>query len=762
MQDEDTGDEPTRGTSRRRRAAQVLALLVLVPLLALTVAGAVLWVTTDVPSPESVRNPQVSVLRYSDGAVLARTGVEDRTSVPLEEVSLAARQAVLAAEDRGFYEQAGISPRAIVRAFVANVRSGEVEEGGSTITQQYARNAFLSQERTLSRKVREAVLAVKLDRSRSKDELLERYLNTVYFGRGAYGIQAAARTYFGKPAADLTASEGAVLASLLRSPTAYDPARHPERARERWRYVLRGMVEEGWLPTGVARQEYPQVRPLQAGNTLGGSDGYLVQQALEELEELGFPEDLVNVRGLRVDTTVDRDVQLDAVRAVERVTGPEPPEGVFRALVSVEPGTGRIRASYGGTDYVSRPFNAVTQGRAQAGSSFKPYVLAAALRDGMSLRTRFDGSSPQTFDGYEVKNFGRGSGAQYGRIDLVTATASSVNTVYVPLGMKVGPRQVARTARDLGIRSDMSEERTLPSISLGVTAVTPLEQAAAYATLAAGGVRAEPFIVERVVDRSGKVLYEAEPEGERVLEPGVAADVTHALRQVVERGSGRAAALSARPAAGKTGTTSGNTAAWFVGYTPRLATAVALFTDGSERALPPMAGVREVTGGSLPARIWSRYMEAALLGLPAKPFPEPVFGGGDPSPSPLPSPSAEPSREREERDRQRAPQPAEEPQQERRQSSPDRPREPSRSSPPPPSRRPRPSPEPEPTRPPPPTAVPEPTEPPPPTEEPEPTEPPPPTEEPEPTEPPPPTEEPSPVPEVDPSEPPASRTVTAG
>jgi membrane peptidoglycan carboxypeptidase len=250
--------------------------------------------------------------------------------------------------------------------------------------------------------------------------------------------------------------------------------------------------------------------------------------------------------------------------------------------------------------------------------------------------------------------------------------------------------------------ADMSKERRLPSISLGVTAVTPLEQATAYATLAAGGVRAEPFLVERVVDRSGKVLYEAEPQGERVRR-GVAADVTFALQQVVERGSGRAAGLSARPAAGKTGTTSGNTAAWLVGYTPRLATAVALFTDGSDSALPAMAGVREVTGGSLPARIWSRYTEAALLGLPVRPFPEPVFGGRDPSPSPVPSPSPAP-------ERGQGPQLS-----------------------------------PEPTEPAEPTAVPEPSRP-PGTGEPEPT--PAPTQEPEPTE----------VPEVDPTEPPATGT----
>ena len=633
----------------RRVAAGVGVLLT--PVMALFVGAAVLWSTTEVPPLESVRNPQASVLTYADGSTMARTGDENRTSIDLDQVSLAARHAVLAAEDRNFYDQRGVSPRAILRALWVNLRSGQIEQGGSTISQQYARNAFLTSERTLERKLREAVIALKLNRSTGKDELFERYLNTVYFGRGAYGIEAAARTYFGKPASEITTSEGAVLASLLRSPIAYDPARNPRQARERWHYVIRAMADELYLNGPAETQRYPEVRPPRKGNVLGGTKGYLVQGALEELAEIGFSEDDVNTRGLRVALTIDPRMQAEAIRAVEELAGAEPPPGVFRALVSVEPGTGRIRASYGGADYVSRPFNAVTQGSAQAGSSFKPYVLAAALREGISLRTRFNGSSPQTFGSYEVKNFGRGRGAQFGRIDLVTATANSVNTVYVPLGLQVGPPAVARTAADLGITADMSTQRTLPSISLGVTAVTPLEQATAYATLAAGGVRATPFLVERVTDRSGAVLYQASPRGKRVLDPGVAADVTFALQQVIEDGSGRAADLPSRAAAGKTGTTTGNTAAWFIGYTPRLATAVALYTDESNMALPPMGNAREVTGGSIPARIWGDYMRAALRDAPPRPFAAPVFvgePGGQPSPglprdqAPVPPPPPPP------------------------------------------------------------------------------------------------------------------------
>ncbi|MBW3648925.1 MAG: transglycosylase domain-containing protein, partial [Actinobacteria bacterium] len=585
-----------------RRVALGAGLALALPLLALLGVAGWFWANTDVPPPGSVQNPQASVIRFADGSELGRLSEQNRTSVPLNQVSLAARQAVLAAEDRGFYEGGGISTTGILRAFWTNLRSGEVRQGGSTITQQYARNAYLTSERTWTRKAREAVLAIKLDHSTTKLQILERYLNTVYFGRGAYGIEAAAQTFFAKPAAELTAGEGAVLASLLRSPSAYDPARNPELARERWRYTLDGMAGQGWLDGPVEAIEYPQVVPEQSGSTFGGPNGYLLQQALTELEALGYSEAEIRVAGLVVDTTFDPRAQAEAVRAVHEVTGPTAPAGVYRALVSVEPGTGRVKASYSGRDYLERPFDAVTQGSAQAGSSFKPYVLAAALAEGIALRTLFDGSSPQRFGDYEVKNYGDGDGQDFGQIDLVEATRSSVNTVYVPLGLQAGLGNVADTAAALGVTSDMSIERAGASLSLGVTAVTPLDQANAYATLAAGGVRATPYVVERITDGDGRVVHQTQPVTERVIDEAVAADVTFALQQVVQDGTGQAAGLPARPVAGKTGTTTGNTAAWFVGYTPRLATAVALYTDRSDTSLPAIAGVRSVTGGSLPAR----------------------------------------------------------------------------------------------------------------------------------------------------------------
>jgi membrane peptidoglycan carboxypeptidase len=624
-------------TPRRRARLRVLLLVLAVPLVLLGGLAAAVWLSTDVPLPGQVRNAEVTVVQYADGSELGRVGTE-RISVPLGQVSLPAQRAVLAAEERGFYSSPGISVRGMARALWVNVRGGEVSQGGSTITQQYVRNAYLSRERTLSRKLREVAVALKLSRSYDKHEVLGFYLDTVYFGRGAYGIEAAARTWFGKPAAELTASEGAVLASLLRSPRAYDPERSPEQARERWRYVLDGMAEQGWLDGPVEAQAYPAVLPRTAApDRLGGPGGYLVAQALDEVER-GVPQLRRERGGLIVRTTVEPQAQAAAVAAA-RTLGGDVPAGVYQALVSVQPGTGRIVAEYAGPDYVSRPFNSVTQGTAQAGSSFKPYVLAAALQRGVSLLSRWDGSSPQRFGDYRVRN---AAGASYGEVDLVEATAQSVNTVYVPLGKRAGLRAVADTAAAMGIRADMGRDDGTPALSLGITAVSPLDQAAAFATLAAGGLHAQPYLVEQVTDRNGDVLYTAAPVTRRAVPEDVAADVTHALTHVVSRGTGKAARVGGRPVAGKTGTTSQNTAAWFVGYTPQLATAVAVYSERRDVPLRGFAGVREVSGGTLPARAFSRFTAAALQGQPVERFPEPAFVGAVPAQTPSPGPTPSP------------------------------------------------------------------------------------------------------------------------
>ncbi|HVE74696.1 MAG TPA: transglycosylase domain-containing protein, partial [Mycobacteriales bacterium] len=342
------------------------------------VLGGVGYAVTDIPPPSAFATGQATRILYAGvGGEIGRLG-SNRISVPLESVPDGAQKAVLAAEDRGFYSSSGLSPKGITRALFANVRSGGVEQGGSTIEQQYAKNAFLTQDRTFQRKLREVFIAVKLSRTKSKDSILEDYLNTIYFGRGALGIEAAAQVYFGRSSKFLTTSQGAVLAASVRSPAAYDPSRHPERAKGRWDYVLDGMVKQGWLsPSERASMVYPKVLPPGSGskvNDLSGPKGHIITQVTEELARKGFPEDRLAAGGLVVQTSLRRPAQEAAVRAVESVVGKG--AKLKGALVSVKPGTGEVFAYYGGSTGVGFDYANQGAGR-QPGSSFKPYVLAA-------------------------------------------------------------------------------------------------------------------------------------------------------------------------------------------------------------------------------------------------------------------------------------------------------------------------------------------------------------------------------------------------
>jgi 1A family penicillin-binding protein len=599
--------------------------------LAVLALAGVVYAATDIPLPEDVVREQSAIVTYADGSELGRiTGAENRRDVPLGDVPEPVREAVLAAEDEGFYGHSGVSVSGIARAAFRNVRGGGSTQGGSTITQQYVKNAFLTRERTLTRKFKELVIAVKLDQKYDKDQILEFYLNTVYFGRGAYGIQAASREYFGKDAKALGVAEGALLATLIRSPESGDPARNPKLAQRRWDAVLDNMVEEKWLTSADrAKQQFPKVRERNAGaarERIAGQRGFIFEAIERELEAQGFDTAKLYT-GVRVKTTLERPAQQGAEKAVNEVLpAGEVPQDLRTALVAVEPGTGRIRAMYGGRDFVQRQFNYATQAtERQPGSSFKPYVLAAAIEDGISLRSRFDGRSPQTFGRgtYEVDNFGD---EDFGRIDLVEATAKSVNTVYVKLAEEVGVDAVIETAQAAGIPESAPLPKDL-SIALGSGGTSPLNQANAFATFAAEGTRATPFLVEEVEAAGGRVIYRAEQEkDEGAIAADVSADVTFAMTQVVERGTARRAQLPGRPSAGKTGTTQDNTDAWFVGYTPQVSAAVWMGFDDVKRKLDDVKG-RAVTGGSFPAEIWQRFMVAAHEGKPVKQFPEPEFVG---------------------------------------------------------------------------------------------------------------------------------------
>jgi len=623
----------------------------------------VLYATTSVP--DVLPDEQSVLVLHNDGSELGRIqGEENRTDVPLESLPEHVRQAVLAAEDEGFYGHSGVSPTGIFRALFRNVKGGGVSQGGSTITQQFAKTKFkLSRERSLSRKLKEVMVSIKLERKLSKDEIFERYLNTIYFGRGAYGIEAAAKTYFGVPSRALKVEQAAVLATLIRSPEGGDPARRPELAKKRWTAVLVNMAEEGWLPEGAAETAtYPDLRQPGAGKTAGrlaGPRGHVIKAVETELAAIGLSPEEVNYAGLRVTTTIDPKAQAAAVKAMNEILPPgEVPADLLSALISVEPGTGAIKAMYGGRDYTKRFINDATDNARQPGSSFKPVVLAAAIEEGISLRSRYDGRSPQDFPGRErpVSNYGD-SNDSFGRIDLVEATAKSVNTVYFRLALDAGPRKVIDVAQRLGVpRADEPDEglrqpvklRAEGGIGLGESEVHVLDQAVAFSTFAANGTAALPYLVQRVVDRDGKVVFNAKKDVDtEALEPDIAADVTFAMQQVVEKGTATKAKLDGRPAAGKTGTTQNNADAWFVGFTPQLSTAVWMgFDKPKEKQLKNILG-RDVTGGSFPAAIFKRYMDEALAGQPVKGFPEPVYvgkdkGGASSRPAPTSSTTATP------------------------------------------------------------------------------------------------------------------------
>ena len=461
--------KPTRRGLLRRVAPVALAVVAVTAVVVFAVA-AVAYARTDVPAPGELATAQVTMVTYRGGEQLGRFQEQNRVNVDLVDVPPHVRNAVLSTEDRSFYSNVGISPTCIVRAFWNNMR-GRDTQGASTITQQYAKTALTQDtEQTYSRKIREAFLAVKLNRETDKDQLLEDYLNTVYFGRGAYGIQTASQAYFGKGVGELTVAEGASLAALIQQPSRFEQAEFRGQLEARWAYALDGMVAEGWLPADEREgMAFPEFIEKQEVNRLAGPTGYLLANVQRELTARGFSEADIDAGGLAVTTTYDANAQAAAVAAVESQAPTRDAEGLRVGISAVTPGTGAVLASYGGPDYLADQFDNATQGRAQPGSTFKPFALAAALEEDISLRSRFNGNTGLRFKEYDngrpVPNFGNSS---FGQIDLVKATANSVNTVYVALGIKVGAQSVLDAAVRAGIPQDTPALDPFPSIVLGL------------------------------------------------------------------------------------------------------------------------------------------------------------------------------------------------------------------------------------------------------------------------------------------------------
>jgi membrane peptidoglycan carboxypeptidase len=599
------------------------------------IAGSTLFAfayfTVSVPDPNAFVNSQSTIIQYSNGEEIGRIGSENRQIVPLAQIPMNVRHAVLAAEDRSFYSNRAFSITGIARAVINNLRGGSLQ-GGSTITQQYAKTAFLSPERTIQRKIKELVIAIKLENQLSKDQIFESYLNTIYFGRGSYGVQTAAQQYFNRNVDQLTNAQAIVISCILRSPGFYDPSyskENEERLTNRFNYVVKGMIEAEWLTEeDAAKLKFPVIAPRVTSGSLSGPKGHIIEAVSKELKGLGFTEEQLLVGGLVIKTTLDQKAQTAAVDAINKLTPAKVPENLHIALVAIRPGTGEVVAMYGGADYLKRQLNDATQAIALAGSTFKSFALVAALEAGIPLTSMWNGDSPQTFDDlgkpYEVGNYGNEG---WGQVDLLFATKHSINTVYVPLGQKAGLDNVVSAARRAGIPETVAMMPT-PSVALGPASPHVIDVANAYATFAAQGIKSKPYLVTSVMGANKGVLYEGRAQTEEVFTKEVMADLTYALKSVVNGGTGAAALALGRPAAGKTGTSQSNASAWFSGYTPQLAASVSFFRDDATQSLNGIGGLTSVTGGSFPARIWTAFMKGALKGEPIMDFPAPSNVGG--------------------------------------------------------------------------------------------------------------------------------------
>ena len=602
------------------------------------IAGSVLFAlayfTVDIPDANAYVNSQSTIIQYSNGEEIGRVGTQNRQIVPLAKIPLNVRHAVLAAEDRGFYSNRAFSVTGILRAILNNLKGGSLQ-GGSTITQQYAKTAFLTPSRTIQRKIKELVISIKLENQLSKDQIFESYLNTIYFGRGSYGVMTASQQYFNRNVDQLTNAQAAVIASILRSPGLYDPAfkkGNEKRLQARFEYVKQGMIDAGWLDKAAAKKmTFPTVAPRSTSGQLSGPKGHIIEAVTKELSKLGFSQEQLLVGGLVIKTTLDQKAQQSAVDAVNKFYPSKAPDNLHIGLVAIRPGTGEIVALYGGRDYLQRQLSDATQSIALAGSTFKPFAIVAALEQGIPLTSMWNGDSPQVFDDagkpYEVSNYGDEG---WGQIDLLYATKHSINTVFVPLGIKVGPTAVVDVARRAGIPEAVAMMPT-PSVVLGVASPHVIDVANAYATFAAQGIKSKPYLVAQVIGSNKGVLYEAKQETQEVFSKEVMADLTYALKGTITGGTGAAALALGRPAAGKTGTSQSNASAWFSAYTPQLAASVALFRDSASESLNGIGGLTSVTGGTFPARIWTAFMKGALKGEPVMDFPAPSnIGGLDP------------------------------------------------------------------------------------------------------------------------------------
>jgi penicillin-binding protein 1A len=620
----------------RRRGARWIAVVVATTWL----CGACAYSTRDI-APRIPANAQSSQVFAADGSLITILhGEQNRQEIPLARIPRSLQDAVVAIEDSRFWEHKGIDVRAVLRAMRTNADQGDVAQGGSTITQQFVKTTILGDEKTVKRKVQEALLAVQLERKYTKQRILELYLNTIYFGNGAYGVEAAADEYFGKQVGDLTVAESAMLAGVIHAPAADDPYDHPDVALARRNVVLDRMGQLGMLaPADVLAAKATPVQLAPAAAQL--DQRYPAAHFVEEVKQFilhdprfgDTPADRVNLLfngGLRIYTTVDLKLQQEAEAAINKIL-PDAAHDPQAALVSVDPTTGYVKAMVGGRDFFSgnpaaKVNLAMGQGR-PTGSSFKPFVLAQALQEGIPLTEVLPAPGEITINvpgdtkPWNVHNADPGESHPEG-VDLVEGTVHSYNTLFAQLIMQVGPQKAVDLAKSLGVVPPAGLQ-AVPSAVLGANNVRVLDMASAYGTFANRGVSVDPVMVTRITRPDGTVLYEAQHEQHKAIDVGIADQVTSVLQQVIQRGTGTAAQLG-RPAAGKTGTGQDYADAWFCGYTPQLATAVWVgFHQGEVSMAPPTTRIK-VFGGTWPAQIWHDFMGAALATAPPTDFAVPT------------------------------------------------------------------------------------------------------------------------------------------
>ncbi|MES5823562.1 transglycosylase domain-containing protein [Streptomyces sp. RG80] len=628
-----------------------------------------------IPPANALATKQSNVYLYADGSQLARDGEVNRENVSLSQVSVAAQRAVLAAEDRDFYSESAIDPKAMLRAGW-NTATGKGTQSGSTITQQYVKNYYLAQEQTVTRKVKEFFISIKLDREKSKAEILEGYLNTSYFGRNSYGIQAAAQAYYGKDATSLSAAQGAYLAALLNAPSEYDVVAHPQNkpaAVARWNYVLDGMVKEGWLKQSErAGLKFPMPKEATVSTGMSGQRGYLVNAVNDYLAENKIlTADELDAGGYRITTTIQKSKQdafVDAVndKLMDKLDKKDRKvDSYVRAGgASVDPKTGQVVAMYGGIDYVKQYTNNATRRDFQVGSTFKPFVFTSAVenasttQDGRTItpNTIYDGTNKRPVEGWTGGSYDPANedDVSYGDITVRTATDKSVNSVYAQMAVDVGSDKVEQTAIDLGIPSDTPDLNASPSIALGVNTASVLDMAEAYATLANHGKHGTYTMIKSITKDGKDVVELPKRKSSQVVSREAADTTTSILQSVVDNGTATAAQAAGRPAAGKTGTAEEDQAAWFAGYTPDLATVVAVMgqdpVTAKHKSLYGVMGLPRINGGGAPTEIWSQFTKTALKGKSATEFDLQLQEGADVVETPSQEPSFEPPEDTEGQD----------------------------------------------------------------------------------------------------------------